>query len=314
MMRSIQALAALAVLATPATAQVPPGVPVVTVPRLKESDGPTALSRWTGSHTRFGGTVLADRPAAIARYFDARADCRPGGVRITVASPPAHGKISFVPGRALFASPRLNWTSDDPSNTCRDKPVAILDIVYAPDPGFLGEDNLVLEIADGDDTYQSKVGVAVVKNFGDDPPPPPEIGALTLPTGRLRLLGVGGPGAIFLDLEHSRRTGDIAEVRLFEVRGSPPAMPGKVLQQVELWRLDCVRRTRTTLGAQVFGENGKQVIWLPEEPPEPIVPRTGYESVALAACGERVPTPEVIVTGSDAAMKLGRTLLAAHGG
>jgi hypothetical protein len=140
------------------------------------------------------------------------------------------------------------------------------------------------------------------------PDPPPTIASMALPSGPLQLIGHNGSVVFFIDPANLRKSGTTVVVRVYRVFSPSFAGFGESLQSVSDWSVDCVGLTRSTLGEQVFGENGKFRFW--NEPEAASVANGAVGTVAKVACGLAPPPPMPSVLGGPALMSFSQALLA----
>lgn len=95
-------------------------------------------------------------------------------------------------------------------------------------------------------------------------------------------------GAIFLAPDSIKWTGRSAEVLLYKLnRQGQPIGDGKVVvEEVEFKRFDCTAQTYQELGSAGFDSAGRNIVSLPEAPPEPIRERTMTARLANVVCGQ----------------------------
>lgn len=143
------------------------------------------------------------------------------------------------------------------------------------------------------------------------PEPSPPVG-IRLPQARLVLVAGNASGATFLEPDSIVWTGRTAVVMTYSIF-EPPAVLSKgkiVVQGVNRLRFDCTANTRQNLGSEGYDEAGKSLVWLPEEPAEPIAPNSSHYFVAKVVC-EKVGLPASnIVQGYVAARALALRMLA----
>lgn len=146
------------------------------------------------------------------------------------------------------------------------------------------------------------------------PPPPPEIGRLTLPSGRLQLLNATekAAGFVVLDSVAHPKAGE-ATVVLYRVYDPGlPAMGKVAVQIVSRERFDCAGGVHQALGAQAFDARGNLVIWTPADQPKPVPAGTGYDYLAKFACdGQALPEP-VVFTGYAEALAAAHQMIEAE--
>jgi hypothetical protein len=148
--------AAAALIATAAGAASAQGDYVVT--RLEAP----AIVRGAGAMSQHSATPAAT-PVMLFHYFNVGGDCRPTEVTIRLATPPAHGAVTFADGqeRPLSAGEPL-FGAGDPRARCADRLVSTKDAVYTPAPGFSGDDSFVVEISEAGVTSSDAIDVQVL--------------------------------------------------------------------------------------------------------------------------------------------------------
>jgi hypothetical protein len=142
--------------------------------------------------------------------------------------------------------------------------------------------------------------------------PPPEIADLRLPEGSLAPIAIGPKSVVFLAMDEIKRSGSTAEIILYQV--FDPAVPTRgmsAVQYVKRERIDCQNWTNQELGGQSFTEDGRLAIWMSAEPLRPIAKPSSIDLVADVVCGQAPgPSPQDLVRGHAAALKLGRQIAA----
>ncbi|MFI4934861.1 MAG: hypothetical protein ACHP7N_09610 [Caulobacterales bacterium] len=104
----------------------------------------------------------AAAPVTLFHYFNLDADCRPTKVSIEVTQAPAHGDLAIVDGEeqpALHGAPI--FAKGDPRERCANRLVATRDGVYTSAAGYEGDDRLVVEFREGDETFQDAINLEV---------------------------------------------------------------------------------------------------------------------------------------------------------
>jgi hypothetical protein len=111
-------------------------------------------------------------PVALFHYFSLDADCRPRAVAIRLVEPPEHGEVSFTEGHEPpWANGKPIYEDGDPRARCEDRLVGTRDASYAPAPGFIGHDRLVVEFTDRDEVFTDAIEVNVEQLKPAKPPP-----------------------------------------------------------------------------------------------------------------------------------------------
>lgn len=125
---------------------------------------------------------------------------------------------------------------------------------------------------------------------------PPEIAALTLPTGKLIPLSGSPRQLTFEDVERSEFTSSGGIVVSYDVPNPPfPTDLGPAVQTVRSFRVDCASQTIQRLGSMEYGRDGGVVMWLPPDDPEPIKGNGFAEGHFMLVCeGARPPAAEVV--------------------
>jgi hypothetical protein len=124
-----------------------------------------ALMRGDGAISQRSATP-SDQPLLLFHYFNVGPDCRPSDVSFRLATPPAHGTVSFLASQNRpFSDGRPLFTVSDPRTRCADRLVPTRDAVYTPAPGFSGQDSFVIEVSEGEALTSDAVNVLVL-SFG----------------------------------------------------------------------------------------------------------------------------------------------------
>ena len=102
----------------------------------------------------------------LFHYFNVGPNCRPTEVTFRLASPPAHGAVSFVASQNRpFAAGRPLFAAGDPRARCADRLVPTTDAIYTPAAGYAGEDSFVVEASEAGTVASDAVSVLVL-SFG----------------------------------------------------------------------------------------------------------------------------------------------------
>lgn len=156
-------------------------------------------------------------------------------------------------------------------------------------------------------------GAAVAQALLDAPA---AVRRMTLPEGRLVMVSGDQRGVQFLILDQSSRTGNLADVWLFQVI-EPAARIGErqVSQTVSRQTLDCAKRTHATVAVAGFDAVGELTAWLPATPAQPIAPLSAQDFSARMVCDGARPgaNAEAGIIGHAAAVKRARALLRTRG-
>ena len=144
----------------------------------------------------------------------------------------------------------------------------------------------------------------------DKPLPTPPIKRQNepLPDGKLQAVAANAKGATFIVVDKTRKTGDVADVWLFNVFDPAVDVPGKksVSQGLTNETIQCATRIRTEVTVAGYDDAGKKVVdWIPE-PKKTIELKTSDSVVAQVVCGEAQLPPESILEGRTAALQFGR--------
>lgn len=105
-----------------------------------------------------GGTkrrALSDRRTTVLRYVNAAEDCAPVSVDIHVSQPPLHGRVEVLETTAW-----AYWHWKDPRRNCEARQAGKR-LVYTPDPGFKGADQVVLEIRTAGEVITRRLDITV---------------------------------------------------------------------------------------------------------------------------------------------------------
>jgi len=124
-----------------------------------------ALMRGDGAISQRSATP-SGQPLLLFHYFNVAPDCRPSDVSFRLATPPAHGTVSFLASQNRpFTDGRPLFAVGDPRARCVDRLVPTKDAVYAPAPGYAGQDSFVIEVSEGGTVTSDAVNVLVL-SFG----------------------------------------------------------------------------------------------------------------------------------------------------
>ncbi len=124
-----------------------------------------ALMRGDGAISQRSATP-SGQPLLLFHYFNVGDDCRPSEVSFRLATPPAHGTVSFLASQNRpFTDGRPLFAVSDPRARCADRLVPSRDAVYTPAPGFSGQDSFVIEVSEGETVTSDAVNVLVL-SFG----------------------------------------------------------------------------------------------------------------------------------------------------
>lgn len=124
-----------------------------------------ALVRGDGAISQRSATP-SGQPLLLFHYFNVGPDCGPSEVSFRLATPPAHGTVSFVSSQSRpFADGRPLFAAGDPRARCADRLAPTKDAVYTPAPGFSGQDSFVIEASEGETVTSDAVNVLVL-SFG----------------------------------------------------------------------------------------------------------------------------------------------------
>lgn len=147
-------------------------------------------------------------------------------------------------------------------------------------------------------------------HFDEKPPATPPIKRQSepLPDGKLQAVAANAKGATFIVVDKTRKTGDVADVWLFNVFDPTIEVPGKksVSQGLTNQTIQCATRIRTEVTVAGYDDAGKKVVdWIPE-PKKTIEPKTSDSVVAQVVCGEAQLPPESIMETRVAAVQFGK--------
>ncbi len=146
------------------------------------------------------------------------------------------------------------------------------------------------------------------------PPPPPGTPS-AWPSGRLGVIG-GNPQAIhFLIMDQSQERDGRVDFWILTVWDTPVVLTGTstVRASVSHRVIDCAAHTDELIADAGFNDEGKRVIWLDPEAPEPIK-AGGTGAWAEAAFCRHETQPTEFVVGTPAAIVLTRQRIAAARG
>lgn len=121
-----------------------------------------ALTRGDGAISQRSAT-LAGKQLVLFHYFNVGADCGPTEVAFRLATPPAHGAVTFVASQNRpYADGHALFSGGDPRARCANRLVPTRDAIYTPAPGFSGEDRFVVEASEDGTTASDAVSVLVL--------------------------------------------------------------------------------------------------------------------------------------------------------
>ena len=124
-----------------------------------------AIMRGAGAMSQRSATP-AGAPLLLFHYFNVGPGCGPSDVSFRLATPPAHGAVTFVASQNRpFADGRPLFAGGDPRARCADRLVPTRDAIYTPAPGFSGQDSFVIEASEGGTVASDAVDVSVL-SFG----------------------------------------------------------------------------------------------------------------------------------------------------
>lgn len=113
-----------------------------------------------------------------------------------------------------------------------------------------------------------------------------------LPESELQLIAGNSRGASFLVLDGVVRSGDLIDFWFYNASASPTvSLSGKsIVQMLEHNRIDCRKRTVTTLFSGGYDPEGGLVVSLPEDSPGEIRPGAVHDFFAQVLCdGVKIP-------------------------
>jgi hypothetical protein len=124
-----------------------------------------AVMRGAGAFSQRSATP-AGAKVLLFHYFDVGPDCGATEVTFRLATPPAHGAVTFVASQNRpFEGGRPLFADGDPRARCDDRLVPTRDAVYTPEAGYSGEDSFVIEATEAGTVAQDTVDVSVL-SFG----------------------------------------------------------------------------------------------------------------------------------------------------
>ena len=131
-----------------------------------------------------------------------------------------------------------------------------------------------------------------------------------LPEGRLQLVS-GNPSAVyFVDLDRLSKSGDIADIWIYQVLDPGFYVGGKqVVQIVSHERIDCLKRHRHGIGQASFDGAGKVLVTMPAEDLGAVLSGRPHDFIARYVCDGLELPAENIVTGHAEAFRQGRILI-----
>ena len=121
-----------------------------------------AIVRGAGAFSQRSATESGAR-VLLFHYFNVGPDCGPTEVSFRLATPPAHGAVTFVASQNRpFADGRPLFAAGDPRARCADRLVPTRDAIYTPTPGFAGQDSFVIEASEQGTVASDAVEVSVL--------------------------------------------------------------------------------------------------------------------------------------------------------
>jgi len=136
-----------------------------------------------------------------------------------------------------------------------------------------------------------------------EPPVPP------LPAGPLQLFAGNQYGANFIVLDEVKQTGSSVTAWIFAVPSKPYSLgeaktpENIVTQTMTQVRFDCAKRdVFVMLNNSAFNTYGKRLVWLPQEAPKPIAPRSTQYYLVQVVCDHHPLPPSNNVIGHDLAI------------
>jgi hypothetical protein len=124
-----------------------------------------AIMRGAGAFSQRSATPSGAQ-VLLFHYFNVGHDCGATEVSFRLATPPAHGAVTFVASQNRpFTAGHPLFADGDPRARCADRLVPTRDAIYTPAPGFSGEDSFVIEVSEAGTVTSDRVGVLVL-SFG----------------------------------------------------------------------------------------------------------------------------------------------------
>jgi hypothetical protein len=136
------------------TVYIPPpqsAQPVPPPPRAVTNVAPTVRpivrAALSGSVQNLGG------------YYEVHPDCSPGGIpTLRVVTPPNHGTITFEKQLGY-----TNYPKDNQRYECNKLKSPEMQVLYHSEPGYLGPDNVVIEVIFTDGVFRQETYSLAVK-------------------------------------------------------------------------------------------------------------------------------------------------------
>jgi hypothetical protein len=98
--------------------------------------------------------VVTGRPARLSLHFNLNKDCSPAGPpKIRVIAPPRHGTLSIRSGTARAERVR----------NCEKVQTPVRLVLYASNPGYIGDDQVTYEVTRADGITESLVVAIIVR-------------------------------------------------------------------------------------------------------------------------------------------------------
>jgi hypothetical protein len=105
--------------------------------------------------------VVTGRQVRLSLHFNLNKDCSPAGPpKIRVIAPPRHGTLSIRGGTARAERVR----------NCEKVQTPVRLVLYASNPGYIGEDQVTYEVTRADGITESQVVAITVKAAPAGPP------------------------------------------------------------------------------------------------------------------------------------------------
>jgi len=252
-----------------------------------------------GAETASGsiwGTVIIGNSATVVRYVGPD-DCSQLDPFEPIALPAFHGVVSVIRRKVSPAA--------GPNHaTCAQ------DVIYQPDPGFLGYDQFQLGMSFGHRRVTQTVQMAVLRHADDPRPAVVTFSPLELPDGPLLFATATPEAADFIDLDNSRLENGVVSLRYFRVWDPPYPLRGMtVAQTVGDQVIDCSRHTHSDHREYAFDAEGSRVLWSSSNRVETIRAGSNLDGVVMLMCHAIAPPPDYVARGHRAALEMGRAFI-----
>lgn len=108
----------------------------------------------TGAENRI---VAVNDQVALGHWYSVNADCSARPVRVQVATPPRHGRVTAVSSKEY-----PDIAPADALSVCNSRRVGAVTAVYKPDANFTGSDSVELKVTfPGGETWSPRYSIQV---------------------------------------------------------------------------------------------------------------------------------------------------------